>query len=477
MFTSKQLKLHQRVPLLEAILRHRDQACGNFHVPGHKQGKAFDSEAKQWFHPLLQLDLTETGHLDDLHDPTGVILEAQQLAADAFGAEHTLFLVGGTTAGILASILSTCQPGDLLIIQRSCHQSVFHGCMLAGVTPIYLPSSFNSHTGLEESISLNMLAKVIEKYPEAKGVVVTSPSYYGMTQPLANIATLCHQYGMPLIVDEAHGAHFRFHPKLPMTALESGADMVIQSTHKMLTSMTMSSMLHIQGDHYDLEEISRWLRMIESSSPSYPLMASLDATRRFMVSESYSLFDNLFHHLDYFRGNISKYRHLEEVKLQDPCKLSLQSKKVSGYFLQDWLGKRGYYTELADHNKVLFVFTLGTEKKELDDLLSVLDQLEDEISSLSNVEAIDLPSFPLQSEAPISFLELKKKKRVLINLEDALGECCSEMIVPYPPGIPFLLPGERFSKEAINYLHQMIQLGAQIRGIKQSSSLQVYVLQ
>ncbi|MBA4495844.1 aminotransferase class I/II-fold pyridoxal phosphate-dependent enzyme [Paenactinomyces guangxiensis] len=470
-----------RAPLFEALLRHHRKSRGNFHVPGHKQRSVFDLEGNSWFQTVLQLDLTEVGELDDLHDPRGVIVEAQRLAAEAFQAEQTLFLVGGTTAGNLAAILHLCRPGDTIIVQRSCHQSVFHGCFLAGAKPVYLTACVDKQTGLELPVDPVEIQMLLKQYPTAKAVVITSPSYFGIVQPLSFIAEICHHYGVPLVVDEAHGAHFGFHPELPPSAMQCHADVAIQSTHKMLTSMTMSSMLHVKGNRVNVDEIKHWLRMIESSSPSYPLMASLDLSRRYVVQLGLSQFDKILSALKYFRGNIDSFRHVFEVYspgIQDPLKMCLRATDgITGYQIAEWLEQRGYYTELADHEKVLFVFSLAASESEFEGLYEVLSELDRAIPEMKPHETVVFPDFPAAGQAERSYDEIKRGLRSFIPLEEAVGQISTEMIVPYPPGIPLVLPGEPFSREMVEYLMAVIRLNGKVRGVFQSFSPHVYVLQ
>ncbi len=471
---------HNRAPLFEALLGYNRKSRGNFHVPGHKQGKAFDQMGSRWFQSILRLDLTEVGELDDLHDPSGVIEQAQKLAAQAFHAEQTLFLVGGTTAGNLATILHLCQPGDSLIIHRSCHQSVFHGCVLAGAEPVYLKTSVDRTTGLEMPVDPAEVRSLLAENPEAKGVVITSPSYFGMVQPLQSIAEICHEFDVPLVVDEAHGAHFGFHPDFPLSAMQCGADVSIQSTHKMLTSMTMSSMLHVQGERVNVRDIARWLRIIESSSPSYPLMASLDLARRYAVQQGFDQFDKLLARINHFRGNIDSFRHIREVRFpgrQDPLKMILRARSgITGYQLSRWLEQRGCYTELADLTHVLFVFSLGTSEEELDWLSDLLAELDGAVPEIKGRDTVSIPPFPPSISPVKSLQEVRKGSREKIPLRQAVGRICAEMIVPYPPGIPLLFPGELFTKEIIDYLLTILQLGGNVRGVFQPSSPHVCVL-
>uniref|UniRef100_UPI000A528DA5 aminotransferase class I/II-fold pyridoxal phosphate-dependent enzyme n=1 Tax=Paenibacillus dakarensis TaxID=1527293 RepID=UPI000A528DA5 len=282
----------EEAPLVEALLAYRNHAAKSFHVPGHKNGKAYDGiEEARILHDVMKIDVTEISGTDDLHHPEGVIREAQELAADCFGAEESFFLVGGSTSGNLAMVLTVCQqPGDILLLQRNVHKSVLNGLMLAGARAVFLEPEIDKDSGLAVTPSVETIKAAIAAYPDARGVLLTSPNYYGMSCDLKPIAELCHAYHIPLLVDEAHGAHFGMHPDLPEGALSSGADVAVQSTHKMLAAMTMGAMLHVQGPFINRGLLRQRLAMVQSSSPSYPVMASLDLARRMLHAQGASAF-------------------------------------------------------------------------------------------------------------------------------------------------------------------------------------------
>lgn len=466
----------ESAPLFEALLAHRKRVKGNYHVPGHKQGKAFDPDGKTWFQPLLGLDLTEIGELDDLHDPQGVIAIAQQLAAQCFRADQTLFLVGGTTAGNLAVILALCKPGDSILIQRSCHQSVLHGCLLAGAQPILMQVDWDQN-GRELPLRVEVVEQALKQYPNVKAVMITSPSYSGWVQPVKELAKLCHAYGIPLIVDEAHGAHLGFHPELPPSAMDLGADVAIQSTHKMLTSMTMSSMLHVRGKRIQVEDIARWLRVIESSSPSYPLMASLDLARRYIWQYGYQEINRVLGLLKQLREKLNSYHHIQEIiyfSERDPFKLSLQVAGLSGFALAKELERRGFYPEYADHEKVLFVFSIGTTEEEIHRLIEVMDQLDGELEKYKSKEVSHLKTMDLKlvrknwktSVLPLrSLTAWRLGKNTRIPLNEACGFLSAQLIVPYPPGIPLLFPGEEWTEDKVKEIQYILKQGGRVRGV------------
>ncbi|MEC0207287.1 aminotransferase class I/II-fold pyridoxal phosphate-dependent enzyme, partial [Paenibacillus lautus] len=282
-----------RAPLAEALMGYRERGASSFHVPGHKNGRAYAGEgnATEMLREAMRIDVTEITGTDDLFHPEGVIQEAQELAADCFGAEESFFLVGGSTAGNLALILTVCrEPGDILLVQRNVHKSVLNGLMLAGAQAVFLQPEMDKQSGLAVAPSEATLTAALEAYPEAKGAIITMPNYYGMGSDLRPLAKACHERGIPLLVDEAHGAHYGQHPQLPMNALSCGADGVVQSTHKMLAAMTMGAMLHVQGGLLDRSLLRQRLAMVQSSSPSYPLMASLDLARRLLHKQGAGAF-------------------------------------------------------------------------------------------------------------------------------------------------------------------------------------------
>ncbi|PTX55210.1 arginine/lysine/ornithine decarboxylase [Melghirimyces profundicolus] len=470
-------KTQQKAPLYDALMRHREKSRGNFHVPGHKQGRAFDAEARVLYRELLTLDLTEIGDLDDLHQAEGVIREAQELAAEAFGADRTFFLVGGSTAGNLAMILGSCRPGERLLVHRSSHQSVFHGCMLAGVRPVFIKGRGAGPLG--GSLEPGDLDRALDVYADVKGVVVTSPDYFGRTQPLSELAAVCHRHGVPLLVDEAHGAHFGFHPDLPAPALSQGADGVVQSTHKMLPAMTMSSMLHLRGHRLDPERIRHGLKIIQSSSPSYPLMASLDLARRFMVTRGEEELGRVLKRIRLFREQISRLVHLVEYRFpeSDPLKVCIGAHRpVTGYRLLRWLEDRKMYLEMADHEKVLAVFSPGTEWEEVDRLMEWLEGLDDEIPGMEECPPFPSPDIPVMRESEVSYEQLRTAEVETVPLQKAGGRLAARTVVSYPPGVPLLLPGERVRREQTEEIARLIRQGGRVRGLASGFPVGVYVI-
>ncbi|MGD8192564.1 aminotransferase class I/II-fold pyridoxal phosphate-dependent enzyme [Brevibacillus ginsengisoli] len=455
-----------RAPLFDALSQHARNRPHPFHVPGHKMGHSFDREGKDAYQSILALDVTEITGMDDLHHPEGIIAEAQKLAAEAFGAEETRFLIGGSTVGNIALILTVCRPGDKIIVQRNCHKSVFNAIILARAEPIFIVPAVDIPTGVAVGLRKEDVERALQAHPDVKAVFLTNPTYYGMGIDLAKMATIVHRFGIPLLVDEAHGAHYGFHPKVPVCAMQCGADAAVQSTHKMATAMTMSSMLHIQGNRIDRERLAMTLGMIQSSSPSYPLMASLDLGRRHMVVEGAREMDRVLARMDWLRENLAtlpwcRVSALEEGKAYstlDPFKLhiSLYTNELTGYELQGHLEAAGIFPELVDRNHVLLAASTGTSRDDVESVWHVMRELEcTPLTEADTVFQAGLLASTFVRELKIPIYEAVHLAKNSIPLLEAEGRIAGEMVIPYPPGIPLLVPGERIDGHVISLLAEM----------------------
>lgn len=477
----------KRAPLYEQLERHARNRPHPFHVPGHKMGHSFDSHARQRFSSILELDLTEISGTDDLHQPQGVIAEAQALAAEAFAAEETRFLIGGSTVGNMALIMTVCRPGDKILVQRNCHKSVFHGIIMARATPVFLVPAVDLATGVAAGVRREDVERALQAHPDAKAVFLTNPTYYGMGIDLAKMAATVHRHDIPLLIDEAHGAHFGFHPAFPRSAMQSGADAAVQSTHKMASAMTMSSMLHLQGGRIDRERLYRLLAMLQSSSPSYVLMASLDLARRHLALEAHEEWERLLPLLDKLRERTAKLEWLEWPQpcasrvytTFDPLKLflHLRTGQMSGFALQELMENHGIFPELADESHVLLAASAGTSQRDLDALVRLLEsvspkvELEEERILLHGV----VSSHYLRQQA-VPMHEAVDRPREAIPLEQALGRVVAEMVIPYPPGIPVLVPGERIDAEGLEMLAQLRRGHTRFHGVQDDRLQTIQVL-
>jgi arginine/lysine/ornithine decarboxylase len=478
----------ESAPLLDALLAHQESGALSLHVPGHKGGQALDAYGKPTFEVIMGIDYTEITGLDDLHHPSGAIREAQELAADCFGAEETFFLVGGSTAGNLALILSQCEAGGILIVQRNVHKSVLNGIALAGVHAVFLPGRVDEASGLATGVELAGVAAALERYPQASAVLVTNPNYYGMADHLGPLADLVHAAGKPLLVDEAHGAHFGFHPALPPSALSCGADAVVQSTHKMLSAMTMGAMLHIQGERLDRERLRYALAAIQSSSPSYPILASLDLSRRQMHIGGLAWVDTGLQAVQELRRKAVQYKALTVLERSetadyaalDPFKLSVRDRTgcLGGYQIQEWIEKHGCMVEMSDPRYALCVLSPASTQEDVQRLHRVLLQLDAQIEQRREETAgipANITSAPSRSELSPPILlqpnwqasaQVRSTQSLVKPLSEVEGFYSAEQVIPYPPGIPVLFPGERITGEMRDYLLTLAHGGARFQGAR-----------
>ncbi|MDR9749545.1 aminotransferase class I/II-fold pyridoxal phosphate-dependent enzyme [Paenibacillus taichungensis] len=486
------------------------------------------------FLEMMRLDVTEISGTDDLHHPEGVILEAQQLAADCFGAEESFFLVGGSTSGNLSLLLTVCnEPNSLVLVQRNVHKSIIHGLMLAGARAVFLEPWVDPTSGLAVMPSLETVQAAVQAHPEAKGVLVTLPNYYGMGTDLKPIAEVCHEAGMPLLVDEAHGAHYGQHPELPASALSCGADGVVQSTHKMLSAFTMGAMLHVQGPRLNRSLLRQRLAMVQSSSPSYPVMASLDLARRLLHTQGANAFTAGLAAVDAFKRGLAelpRFRMLQPWQLlqqeppagtkpvaggnseaagapgrlealpaaalpsaagytaQDPFKAVIYDGTgvLSGYGLQQQLEARGCVPEMSDERYVVLLFSLGSTLRDAEHLLQALQQIsleQEQSQSLGEQsqrftkEAANYISTwnnfqegtPFSEPIPFTLQPIMEEDTTEVSIDNCVGLRSAEMVTPYPPGIPLVYAGERISAAMITRIKLLRDEGARFHGVSDTS--------
>jgi arginine decarboxylase len=485
---------HTRIPILDTLLEHRSKQTTSFHVPGHKFGVGLDPLAHDALADVMSIDVTELTGLDDLHQPEGIIREAEQLAADCFGAEASFFLVGGSTSGNLAVILSMCKQGhnDVFIVQRNVHQSIIHGLMLARAQAVFVAPQIDIETGISTGIHVRDMEAALIQYPQAVGVILTNPNYYGMGVDLPTIIDRVHAAGIPVLVDEAHGAHYGFHPHVPKSALSAGADAVVQSTHKMLTAMTMGAMLHMQGNRIDLHIARQNLSIVQSSSPSYPILASLDLSRQQLKLHGHALLDRAFQVVDRFRQGMEAMpwfqvigasgQHAQAYTSLDPLKLTIRDTTASltGFELQHLLEDENCYPEMADPRYVVLAFSLVSQEQHIDHLLYALQR----ISKAREMDRLDYDlHVPLPIEYPpiselVSFTlprsEYAWTELDEVSIDESVGHRSLQAITPYPPGIPIIYPGETVSTKVAEQLKLWLQSEARIHGLTEKAQIRIH---
>lgn len=468
----------RRAPLLDTLRAYCEKQLVPLHVPAHRAGcGAPKSFVKLAGKQLFNIDLTEVLGLDDLHNPSGVIAQAQQLAASAYGAEQSFFIVNGSTCGLQALLVALCRPGEPVILPRNMHRSVLGGLIFSGADPVYIQPRIIPDFGVAAGVSPAQVRRALEKYPETRGVVIVNPTYYGVTCNVKLLADAAHAYGKPLLVDEAHGAHLRFHPDLPPDALSAGADAVVQSMHKLGGALTQASMLHLKGARVNGKRVAAALATLQTTSPSYILMASLDAARQQMSTNGRVLLDKALELAFATRRRLQAIpglKVLNNVKAWtlDPTKIvvSAMDLGITGYELREVLYKRyRIQVELADYKNILCLITIGTTEKDCNELVRALENVVLRLrrGEWDNSRAAFLKTCNGHRQTRLEFLNgqlplapVKRMtprqawfaKSVVVPLQKAAGEISAETVAVYPPGIPVLCPGEEITPEIVDYL-------------------------
>ncbi|MDZ8109599.1 MAG: aminotransferase class I/II-fold pyridoxal phosphate-dependent enzyme [Nostoc sp. DedQUE12a] len=482
-----------QTPLLDALKANTTRPHAPFYTPGHKQGKGISQPLADLLgKAVFRADLTELGDLDNLFAPQGVIQEAQQLAAQAFGASQTWFLVNGSTCGIEAAILATCGTGDKIILPRNVHSSAIAGLILSGAIPIFLNPEYDPVLDIAHSITPNAVESALQQHPDAKAVLTVYPTYYGVCGDLRAIANITHQYNIPLIVDEAHGAHFNFHPELPTPALAAGADLTVQSIHKVLGAMTQASMLHIQGNRIDSDRISKALQLLQSTSPSYILLASLDAARQQMALHGKMLMSHTLQLAQEARTKISQLPGLSVLEIPSPAfqgglggsagfvaldktrlTVTVSNLGLTGFAADEILDEKFAVTaEFPSQQHLTFIISLGNTAADIHQLVQGFTILAKEYRSTNaTVKSYNLQDFSTTfgTNLYLSPREAFFAVSETLPLAKTCARICAEIVCPYPPGIPLLMPGEIITKPVLDYLQKIKVMGGSIGGCYDTS--------
>ncbi|MGM7684060.1 aminotransferase class I/II-fold pyridoxal phosphate-dependent enzyme [Cytobacillus sp. Hm23] len=459
-------------PMFDALVQHINYNPHSYHVPGHKNGALFPKKGLHFFENILRIDATELTGLDDLHAPESAIAQAQQLTAELYGADQSFFLVNGSTAGNLAMVLAVCEENDTVLVQRNSHKSIFNSIQLAGVKPVFLAPYYDDKVKTAAHVPIETIKQAIKEHPKAKAIILTNPNYYGQSVDLTEVISFAHDYNIPVLVDEAHGAHFNLGQPFPISAIECGADIVVHSAHKTLPAMTMGSFIHVKSNLVDINNLVYYLQLFQTSSPSYPIMASLDLARYYLNDmKDTGKINQLVEKINQYTEILHSIPQIQVVRtnnpsiLTDPLKVTVQSDCVlSGYDLQKLFEDYGVYTELADPDNVLFIFPLSNDDNLFKPLLSIENILRSvEITKMksSNVKMYSNDNI---STLTISYSQLKSYNKKVIPLKDAVGQLCAQMLIPYPPGVPLLIVGEEITESHIERILNFKALGAKFHG-------------
>lgn len=470
-----------RLPLVDGVLKYIREKNISFCMPGHKGGLGFlkTGKGRELYKNLIKGDITEVDGLDNLHHAEGIIKESQQLLSDYYGSIKSYFLVNGSTSGNLAMIFSSFNEGDKIIVERNCHRSIFNGIIMRKLKPVYIKNKTHSKYDAPLPLDKEHFLNLVNENKDAKGIVVTYPSYYGICFDLPYVIEVAKKYNIKVLVDSAHGAHFGANKLLPENPLKMGANMVVMSAHKTLPSLTQTAFLHV-GKGVNISKVDFYVSAFLSTSPSYMLLCSMDYARYYIQEYGESDYGELIKLCVLYRKKINslgKFYIIGEKDLQDATlNYSQESnnytidltryivnvpKGYSGYKLLKYLRVNKIQAEMSDSRNVILIFSPFNTQEDFQNLYIVLkncdmNDLKDKYISLMNY------GIPISTMFPY---EVMDRKKTILQLKDSENKISAVEIVPYPPGIPIVMPGERLSKETIAVIEYYVQCNVTVLGV------------
>ena len=462
-----------RAPLMDALERMKNDRIVPFDVPGHKRGRGNKELTEFLGESCMSVDVNSMKPLDNLCHPVSVIKEAEDLAAEAFGAAHAFFMVGGTTSSVQAMILSTVKNGDKIILPRNVHQSVINSLVLCGAVPVYINPQTDKRLGIALGMSVGDVEQTIEDNPDAKAIFVNNPTYYGICSDLRRITGLAHEKGLKVLVDEAHGTHFYFGRDMPVSAMAAGADMAAVSMHKSGGSLTQSSIL-LCGENVNENYVRKIINLTQTTSGSYLLLSSLDISRRNLALQGEEIFEKVKRFSQYARDEINEigdyYAYSRELINGDSVydfditKLSVNTLELglAGIEVYDLLrDEYNIQIEFGDLGNILTYISVGDKKKNLERLISALGEIhrlyKKDKSGMLESEYLS----PVVAMSPQTAFYAEKES---LPLNSCPGRVCTEFVMCYPPGIPVLAPGEIVTVQVIEYIKYAKKKGCKLTG-------------
>jgi len=448
-----------RTPVFSAMKAYREKKVIPFDVPGHKHGKGLNEYTNYFGEAMMELDVNSMKPLDFLGNPVSVIKEGEALLADAFGADKGFFIVGGTSFAVQAMIMTTVTSGEKIILPRNSHKSAINGLILCGAEPVYMNPVIDNEMGVCHNVTLESLKEAHETNPDAKAVLIVNPTYYGATCDLETVIAYCHHQGLRVIVDEAHGTHFHFNNAFPVSAMQAGADMAAVSLHKTGGSLTQSSALLVNTKNIDPQYVRKVINLMQTTSPSYLLMGSLDVARKMLATEGEEIMTHLVEIANYARDEINKIPGCYVIGKEaigkpgifnfDVTKLSVNTRDmgVNGMELYDMLrDEYNIQMETGDMYNSLAILSVGDTYDSANHLIAALKDISRRFqNSRLDYKQIDL-HFPKVVMTPREAFYADKE---MVRFEDSIGRISGEAIMAYPPGIPVVSYGERINASVI----------------------------
>lgn len=475
----------EKAPILEALNRYKAMRVVPFDVPGHKRGKGNRELTEFLGAQCLTVDVNSMKPLDNLCHPVSVIKEAEELAADAFGAEHAFFMVNGTTSAVQSMVMSVCKRGEKIIMPRNVHRSAINALILSGAVPVYVNPGMDRELGISLGMSLADVELAIKENPDAKAVLVNNPTYYGVCSNLKAITDLAHRHQMRVLVDEAHGTHFYFNEDLPMTAMEAGADMAAVSMHKSGGSLTQSSLLLINNGVSE-GYVRQIINLTQTTSGSYLLISSLDISRRNLALHGKQIFHKVSAMAEYARTEINKiggYYAFSKERVNgstifdfDVTKLSVHTLDIglAGIEVYDLLrDEYDIQIEFGDIGNILAYISIGDRILDLERLVSSLSEIK---RRYAKDKAGMLTQEYIRPQVKLAPQDAFYAESESLPFEESSGRICSEFVMCYPPGIPILAPGEKVTDEILEYIRYAKKKGCFLTGTQDSQVNRIQVI-
>lgn len=474
--------------LYDKLNNYKDSDFIPFHMPGHKRNyERFNMP------DVAGIDITEIDDFDDYHYPQGIIREIEDKAADIYGSDKSYYLVNGSSCGILIAVSAACRRGGDIIVARNCHKAVYNAITLNDLTPHYIYPQINEATGIIGEVTPQMVENMIcdihseslnevnsacsnNSNHKVSALVITSPTYEGTVSDIKSIAKICHEHGIILIVDEAHGAHFNYNRAFPKTAMECGADIVIESLHKTLPCYTQTAIMHINGDLVDCDKIKYFLSIYQTSSPSYIFMAGINKCIDYMVSDEGILRNEEYvSELKKLRGelknlnNISLYEDRTAFDF-DISKLVLTVKNKGVWLYDKLLNEYHIQPEMASSDYIILMTSIGDKLSWYEHLISALKDIDEELNTdKENYKEISLSNDTMPkakiATSPSKAINAPKDSRQKVKFTEATGRISLEWMYAYPPGIPLIYPGEEITEELIKKVNQIKNTGVVLKGM------------
>lgn len=463
-------------PFLDAILGFVERRQAPFYSPGHKGGRTLPRELRERF---CELDLNNLPDTDTLHCPTASIQSAQDLLAEAYGVHRSAMLVGGSSAGNVAALLATVGPGDSVLVQRNAHKSVIAGIVQSGAIPIWLAPDLQTEFAIALGPSVARVEAAFAKHPQARALLALNPTYYGTTPDIAGLAKVCRAHGKLLLVDEAHGPHFHFHPDLPLAAEDAGADAVVQSTHKILSGLSQAAVLHTSAA-IDGGRLQKCLQLVQTTSPNFAILASIDFARRQMAIEGRALLGRALTLARAARSELesipgiavlskrhrtgagSGFHDLDETKILIGTRgLGMTGTEVQSLLNRDF----GVQPELGAAAHVLCILTIGTTEEDVARLVGALRDLSRGCTGAPTTPSGDMSDLATLTATPETAMIPRDAffaPTQVLDSANSVGRVCAEVVTPYPPGIPVWMPGERITRDTLSAVLRVRDAGCPI---------------